>query len=221
MNVNNPFLFITPRNSDVLVGRHSFLETLEKKVLESLDTHAIIAVNGPFGIGKSQFIYKIIEDLKTRKNIKIFNFDFNLNTLNDLRSVPHEKDLKKQIIIVIDRFELIESLTKEIQHKVLNVMAELCDAKDTFILETSSDLIKKVADVEPNVKKYFNIINVPQMNYDEVKKLIYTRLNEVRKDKSESINPFTEEEVKMIHKQSKGNPRMVLMLCASLYEKKN
>lgn len=218
--LNNPFLYITPRSKEELVGRKEFLDNIEKKIMESLDKHAIIAVNGPVGIGKTLFIENVISKLEPRKDIKIFKLDFSLNTLNDLRSIPNEKEINKQIIILIDRFELILSLTKEIQLKVLEVMAKLCEAEITIILATTTDLIQKVADINPVVKKYFNILNVPAMKYEEVKKLIISRLNEVRKTASNNLAPFSEDDISKIYKNSKGNPRMALMLCASLYEKK-
>jgi len=219
-NITNPFLYITPRDKESLVGRTGFLEIIEKKILESLDKSAVIAVNGEVGIGKTMFIEKVISKLESRKDIKVFKLDFNLNTLNDLRSIPTEKELQKQILIVIDRFELILSLTKEIQQKVLEVLANLCEAKVTIILATTTGLISKIFEINHNVKKFFNVLNVPYMNFEEVKKLVVSRLNEVRKEKSDKIEPFLKEELDMIYKNSKGNPRMVLMLCASLYEKK-
>lgn len=220
MIVRNPFLYITPRNKDLLIGRIEFLKKVEKTVLSSLDKPVIVAVNGEFGIGKTLFIEKAIKKLEKKKSIKLYDFDFNLNTLNDLRNIPTEKKLKKQIVIVVDRFELILSLTPEIQKKILKIMGELSKAKVTIIIATSSSLIKKVINLDSSIKRYFKILNVPALNFDETKELILSRLNESRPKKSNKLEPFTNKEVKMIHKQAKGNPRLVLLLCATLFEEK-
>ncbi|MBN1924039.1 MAG: hypothetical protein JW791_04755 [Nanoarchaeota archaeon] len=220
MNVNNPFLFITPRDKDLLVGRQSFLDQVKTTVMKSLDSQAIITINGDFGIGKTLFVEKAVSDLEKRKDIKLFKWDFNLNTLNDLRTLPNEKELKKQIVVTIDRFELILSLSNILQNKILKIMTDLVKSKITLIITTSDDLLKKIKNIEPKIKSFFKVLNVPPMNFEETKRLIVSRLNESRKKKSDSIEPFTNDEVKQIYKNSKGNPRMVLLLCASLFEDK-
>ncbi|MFA5303608.1 MAG: hypothetical protein WC393_03670 [Candidatus Nanoarchaeia archaeon] len=215
----NPFLFITPRDkSDELIGRFDFFEKIKKTVLESLDENAIITINGDFGIGKSLFVKKAMEDLSAKKSLKLFYLDFSLNTLNDLRNIPTEKKLGKQIIVLIDRFELLLSLSSSLQEKIVKLMANLCESKITLILTTSDDLLKKMAKMDAHLKKYFKVLNVPPVSLDEAKKLIISRLDEVKKTGKGTIKPFTENEVEKIHKNAKGNPRIILMLLASLYE---
>lgn len=215
----NPFLFITPRDkSDQLIGRFDFFEKIKKTVLESLDDNCIVTINGDFGIGKSLFVKKAMEELSAKKSLKLFYLDFNLNTLNDLRNMPTEKELGKQIIVIIDRFELLLSLSNNLQEKIVKLMANLCEAKVTLIITTSDDLLKKMAKMDANLKKYFKVLNVPPVSLTEAKKLIIARLDEVRKINKGTIKPFTENEVEKIHKNAKGNPRIILMLLASLYE---
>ena len=215
----NPFLFITPREkSDELIGRFDFFEKIKKTVLGSLDEHAIVTINGDYGIGKSLFVKKVMEDLSSKKSLKIFYLDFNLNTLNDLRNIPTEKELGKQIIILIDRFELMLSLSNSLQEKIVKLMGELCQSKITLILTTSDDLLKKMAKMDAKLKTYFKVLNVPPINLAEAKKLVISRLDEVKKKEKGSITPFTEEEIEKIHRNAKGNPRIILMLLASLYE---
>jgi archaellum biogenesis ATPase FlaH len=215
----NPFLFITPRDkSDELIGRFDFFEKIKKTVLESLDKPVIVTINGDFGIGKSLFVKKAMQDLSAKKNLKLFYLDFNLNTLNDLRNMPTEKKIGKQIVVLIDRFELLLSLSNNLQEKIVKLMNNLCEAKITLIITTSDDLLKKMAKMEAKLKKHFKVLNVPPINLNEAKKLIISRLDEVRKNNKGSIKPFTENEVKKIHKNAKGNPRIILMLLASLYE---
>jgi hypothetical protein len=221
MNVENPFLFITPRKGkDKLVGRFDFLKKVKKTVINSLKKQSIVTLNGDFGIGKSLFVKKTVKELNKRKSIKIYRFDFNFNLLNELRNLPSEKRIKKEIVVVIDRFELILSLSSFLQDKILQIMTDLCKAEITIIVTTSSDLLEKIKDMKPKIKNYFKVLEVPSMNFEETQKLIISRLNEVRPKKSNSIEPFTKYEIKEIYKKSKGNPRMILMLCAALFEEK-
>lgn len=215
----NPFLFITPRDkSDELVGRFDFFEKIKKTVLESLDESAIVTIKGDFGIGKSLFVKKAMEDLSAKKNLKIFYLDFNLNTLNDLRNMPSEKEIGKQIIVIIDRFELMLSLSNILQEKIVKLMADLCKAKITLIITASDDLMEKMAKMDAKLKNYFKVLNVPPISLAEAKKLVISRLDEVRKNNRGTIKPFSENEIEKIHRNAKGNPRIILMLLASLYE---
>ncbi|MDD4353136.1 MAG: hypothetical protein PHN56_01625, partial [Candidatus Nanoarchaeia archaeon] len=159
-----------------------------------------------------------MKDLSTKKILKIFYLDFNLNTLNDLRTIPSEKELGKQIIVIIDRFELILSLSNSLQEKIVKLMADLCESKITLILTTSDDLLKKMTKMDEKLKKYFKVLNVPPISLVEAKKLVISRLDEVKKADKGTIRPFTENEIEKIHKNAKGNPRIILMLLASLYE---
>jgi hypothetical protein len=215
----NPFLFITPRDkSDELIGRFDFFEKIKKTVLESLDDSSIVTINGDFGMGKSLFVKKAMEELSAKKNLKLFYLDFNLNTLNDLRNMPSEKKLGKQIIVLIDRFELLLSLSNTLQEKIIKLMTDLCEAKVTLIITSSDDLLKKMAKLDAKLKKYFKVLNVPPISLAEANKLVISRLDEVKKNGKGSITPFTEDEIEKIHKNAKGNPRIILMLLASLYE---
>ena len=220
MNITNPFLFITPRSQDLLVGRRDFLKKIKSTVVNSLKEKTIVTINGDFGIGKTLFVEKAIKELKSRKNIKLYSYDFNFNILNELRNLPSEKKVKKQIIVIIDRFELILSLSSVLQEKILKIMAELSEAKITLIITSSDDLLKRLKRIKPSIKKYFKILNVPSMTFEETKRLIISRLNESRPKSKDSLHPFTTQEVKQIFKTSRGNPRMVLMLCAGLFEEK-
>lgn len=215
----NPFLFITPREkSDELIGRFDFFEKIKKTVLESLDEHAIVTINGDFGIGKSLFVKKTMEDLSSKKDLKIFYLDFNLNTLNDLRNIPSENEAKKQVIVLIDRFELVLSLSSALQEKIVKLMIDLCKSKITLLITTSDDLLKKMAKIDNSLKKYFKVLNIPPISLIEAKKLVISRLDEVKKKDKGTITPFSEDEIKKIHANAKGNPRIILMLLASLYE---
>ncbi len=216
---DNPFLSITPREkSDELIGRFGFYEKIKKTVLESLDDHAIITINGDFGMGKSLFVEKVLAELSKKKQLKLINLDFSLNTLNDLRNIPSEEAAGKQIIVIIDRFELLLSLSNNLQEKIVQLMNDLCKAKITLIITSSDDLLKKMAKMDAGLKKYFKVLEVPPISFDEAKKLAIQRLDEVRSNGKGSLTPFTEDELRKVYNNSKGNPRLILMLLASLYE---
>ena len=220
MIVNNPFLYITPRTKDLLIGRKEFLTKIKATVFESLKKKSIISINGEFGIGKSLFVEKVILSLKDMKDIKMYNFDFNFNLINELRNLPSEKKIKKQVVVIIDRFELILSLSEVLQHKILDLMTDLCKAEITLIITSSNNLLKSIKNISPSTKNYFKVLDVPALNFEEAKRLIISRLNEARPTSKDSLHPFTPEEIKKIFKTSKGNPRMILMLCAGLFEEK-
>ncbi|MDD2678887.1 MAG: hypothetical protein PHT91_01475 [Candidatus Nanoarchaeia archaeon] len=217
----NPFLFITPREkSDELIGRFEFFEKIKRVVLESLDESAIVTINGDFGIGKSLFVDKVVKDLSKKKSLKVFYLDFNLNTLNDLRNIPLEKELGKQIIVIIDRFELLLSLSNNLQEKIIKIMTELCENKITLIITSSNDLLKSMKKLDNDMKKYFKVLDVPKLSLTEAKRLVISRMDELNRKQRGTIKPFTENEIKKIHENSKGNPRIILMLLASLFEDK-
>lgn len=220
MKEKNPFLFITPRGEESIIGREGFYKKLKSKILKSLDNKKIISVNGDFGMGKTFFVKKIIKELNERKNLKVYNYDFNFNTINHLRRLPSENDVGKEIIVLIDRFELILFLASKWRHKVLELMRDLCKAEITVIITTTDDLLNKIQNIEPSIKNFFEVVNVPAMNFKEAKELILSRLNKVRKKSSDSLKPLTKDEVREVYETSEGNPRMMLMLCAALYDKK-
>ncbi len=72
--------------------------------------------------------------------------------------------------------------------------------------------------MDAGLKKYFKVLEVPPLSFDEAKKLAIQRLDEVRSQGKGSLAPFTEDELRKVYNNSKGNPRLILMLLASLYE---
>ena len=124
----------------------------------------------------------------------------------------------KQIIVVIDKFELLLSLSNNLQEKIVQLMNDLCKAKITLIITSTDDLLKKMTKMDAELKKYFKVLEVPPISFAEAKKLAIQRLDEARTKGKGSLSPFTEDELKKVYDNSKGNPRLILMLLASLYE---
>jgi len=218
--VNNPFFSVTPLKKDMIVGRKEFLKNINKEVMSSLIDNKIIIIKGDSGMGKSFFVRSAVDELKTKKSIKLFNYDFSLDLINKLRKLPDESKIKKQIVVVIDRFELMLMLSEQLQTKIFELMTELCKTGITFLITSSDDLIEKTRILNLELKKYFKTFNVPGLTYEEAEDLVINRLNMERKKDLKSIEPFTVKELKEVYKNSKGNPRIILMLCGVLFDNK-
>ncbi len=217
MKLVNPFLFITPRDKEKIIGKKDFLKDLKTTVKKSLKTKKseIILLQGDVGSGKTLFIKKLVKEFDKSK---IKKMSFNMNTLNDLRKIFTKKDKKKMVII--DKMDIINHLPKELQKKIINLIIEFTELGINFLIAVDKKTKSLIKDLNNKFKKYLIVKKIPKLEYADAEDLVISRLNEERTKKSESIEPFTQEELKKLFEKSKGNPRMLLMLCASLYEQK-
>ncbi len=214
--MHNPFTYITPRENEEIIDRINVYNRLEKKILDTLIQGTIIFLEGDYGSGKSLLVQKLKKNLGNK--IKIITLDFTGMILNDLRKLPLEK--KREILVVIDRFDLSEGLSKENFEKLLDLILELKNRGLSFLLLLNNKTTKAIKKAKSRLKKEYSIIRIPALDYKFSKELIISRLNEIRKSKNESLEPFTEKEIKEVWRNSKGNPRMLLLLCENLFERK-
>lgn len=213
---DNPFLIIVPDEYGKLIDREEVIIDLEKKTMNALDGGTLILFSAGYGMGKSIIKEKLKKKLK--RKVKVIEFNFTNFIADDIRNLPFEK--KKDILVIIERFDLIEGMSKNNKNKILNLIIERNNKGLTFLLLCTPDVVKKLFDLNDNFEKRSEIVTVSEMTFEEARQMVVSRLNTMRKAKSGSIEPFTEFEMTEIWKKSKGNPRMILLLCASLYDRK-
>ncbi len=214
---SNPFMDIVPRENEKLIDRQSFFKELKEGAETSLDGKKIIAVEGTYGSGKTIVVDKLAELLKKNK-IDVITLSVTGAIINELRALPLEKG--RDIFVIIDRFDLVENMNKEDIKKILNLIIEFSDKKLTFLIKTTESALKKVRDASEEFSGRLSIHRLPMLDFEYAKQMIIDRLNEIKDSKKNSIEPFTNEELRKIWDKSNGNPRLVLMLCAALYEQK-
>jgi len=213
--MHNPFAYITPRENEKIIDRVGVYKGLESKILETLEKGNIILLEGDYGSGKSLLVQKLNANLKEK--IKIINLNFTGIILNDLRKLPLEK--KREILVIIDSFDFIKSLNENDFKKVLDLIIELKNRGLSFLLLINKQTIKMIEKVSRRFKKESYVISIPPLDYRFSRELILSRLNEVKDKKGSSIL-FSEKEMKEIWRNSRGNPRMLLLLCENLFERK-
>jgi hypothetical protein len=213
---DNPFLRIVPDKNEKIIDREKVSKELVEKTLKALKGGTLILLSADYGMGKSIITNHFIKSLK--KDIKIIEMGFSNFIADDIRNLPSET--KNEILVIIDRFDLIDGMRNDDKNKVVNLILERGNKGLTFIVLCTPDVLNKIFGINPEFKKKGDIISIPSMTYEEAKELVISRLNETRRQKSQSLDPFTETEIKEIWKKSKGNPRMILLLCATLYDRK-
>lgn len=213
----NPFMSIIPREQDNVFGRSAFFSDLKSGTEQAINGEKILVIEGDPGTGKSA-IMKKLQNLLEKNKIKVFMLDFAGDVLNEVRSLPVEKG--KEIFVMIDRFELIDSMKEYEAKKLLELIIEFSEQGLTFLLATTDEGLKTAKKLSNEFSGRTIAYHLPMLDYKHAKKMVVDRLNSVREKESESTAPFTDDELRQIWKKSGGNPRMMLMLCASLYEQK-
>lgn len=213
----NPFMEIVPRESEALVDRQSFFKELKEGAESSLDGRKILALEGTYGSGKTIVVNKLIALLK-RNKIEVITLSVTGDIINELRNLPLEKG--RDIFVVIDRFDLVESMDRDDIKKILDLMLEFSGKKLTFLVKTTESALRKARDVSEEFSSRLSVHRLPMLDYEYAKQMAIDRLNEARTSKKNSLEPFTDDEFRKLWDKANGNPRMILMLCAALYEQR-
>lgn len=209
----NPFLHIIPREGEKAVGLE--VDKIKKLLRSVVKENAIIVISGEYGSGKSLVVYAISKSLP--KKIIKHNFVFGIDLLGELKGIPIETVEKGKIVVFIDKFDLIEAFNDVKALELLDIISELTRAGVSFVIPTSAETYSRLSELSDEFRGIATVYHVPALTLEETKTLVIERLNEVRK-KSDRLFPFSEREIHKIWKTSHGNPRMILMICASLYE---
>jgi type II secretory pathway predicted ATPase ExeA len=198
----------------------------EKKINEmALDISkgkSILLIDGDYGSGKTLVAEKIEKALPS--NVKVERWMFSVDLANQIRSITmtealeEERPSPKTVVIFIDRFELSDVMADKDIIKVLELMTEITKSGAGFVLSITPKAVMRLFEMSDRFKNISKIYKINPMTYPETKQLIVSRLNEIRIKKSDDLEPFTENEVKDIWKKSQGNPRMVLLILANLYD---
>jgi archaellum biogenesis ATPase FlaH len=214
----NPFLSIVPRRNEDIIDMVSIVNELKELAIKALNGDVLIVLKGTYGSGKTIIAEQISRILK-KKKIDVRRMPCTQEILNDVRSIPEER--KKDIFVIIDGLDICMGMDETTINKFLNILMERSQKGLTFLMECTPEVLDLFNNTNPRFSSSSKIVDVTPMGYDEARELIVSRLNEIRAKKSDSIDPFTEEELKKYWKTSKGNPRMLLMLCQSIYDDRN
>ena len=214
----NPFLSIVPRRNENIIDMISVVNDLKELAMEALKGDVLIVLKGTYGSGKTIISEQILKILK-KKKIDVRRIACTQEILNDIRSIPEER--KRDIFVVIDGLDICMGMDKATVDKFLNLLMERSHKGLTFLMECTPEVLDMFNDTNSKFSGFSKVVNVAPMGYDEARELVVSRLNEIRKSRLDSIDPFTEEELKKYWKASRGNPRMLLMLCQSIYDDRN
>ena len=216
MTEKNPFFEISHRGDEYIILTSDNLKKISSLTNELVKKHKVIFVVGEPGAGKT-LIEKRME-AKIPKKVKVERFMFTVDLLNELRSIPAERMIKKDVMVFIDKFWMSEAMNDKELKRIVDVMLYTSTGGIGYIVSCHPDTLSRVFALSDEMRKYSRVYHVPPLTFDQTKKLITSRLNLVRKKKSKSLEPFTAYNLKNIWKTSRGNPRMILLLCANLYE---
>lgn len=216
--MRNPFYNIMPRYKENMVGGKATMSRLENELKTVREKGKILILVGEHGSGRSLIIQKF-KDVLRRKRMKIYEKDFSLRLLEELRTHGTAKK-RKSIFCIIDKFDYYCGLDLPILKKIINLMVDVNDLGVNFLLVMTPNTLNELSKLNGRFKARTRITNIPPLNFEQAKKMVLNRLNEVRRKKDNSLEPFTEEEIRHIWKKAKGNPRMILLICASLFDAK-
>lgn len=217
MALDNPFIAITSTGEEEIVDRIEESIDLQLYINEVINNGGIILINGDAGIGKTTIINAVLKDIMKKQDIKVIKDSFTPSILSKIKNLS--KDPNNRLLIILDDFNNIDMINKSQQERIINLLNELAN-NGIGIIIVNNTKIKSRQKLINQIKSKFYILNVKGMSSEDIKKIIINRLNLVRKIKNDSLSPFTEEEIEKIIKRANGNPRVVLLICATLYDTK-
>ncbi|MCW1293863.1 MAG: ATP-binding protein [Candidatus Parvarchaeota archaeon] len=213
---NNPFIIITSTENDKVVDRVKERAELQLAINDLLHKEGgLIVVHGPPGIGKSTIINWVTSDLKMKEGLAITKEEFNLTVFNKLKTFNIPENEKA--IIILDDFNNLDLLDRQTQSKLLDLIIELSKRIVVILVDNREQGIHKQLS---KLKHDFRELKVGPMDKEDILQMITDRLNLVRPVPSSDISPFTKEEIEKIYHKSNGNPRVVLLILSTLFDKK-
>ena len=215
--LNNPFIVITSTENDKVVDRVRERVELQLAINDLLHKNGgIIVVYGPPGIGKSTIINWVTADLKRKEDLSVMKEEFGLTVFNKLKTFNIPPD--KKAIIILDDFNNLDLLDRQTQNKILDLIIELSKKIVVIVVDNRDKPVhKQLSSLEKETVKE---LKVESMNKNDILQMIANRLNLVRPVPSSDIAPFTKEEIDKVYHKSDGNPRVVLLILSTLFDKK-
>jgi len=171
---------------------------------------------GDYGSGKTLLLREVKRYAKQR-NCEVIEFNVAHDILDKVFSLREEK---KDVIVFIDQFDLLAGADEEHFKNILEALKGKTIEGMTFVITLTPSTLKYISKLDKGFYNMLRKFEIPPLSYEDARRLIIARLNEVREKKSDSLAPFTEEEVRELYEKSKGNPRLLLLLCSSLYDRK-
>lgn len=215
----NPFVSIVPSENEKFYGNR---EEFFKTIIDSIETNSMvddnrfIVLTGGYGSGKTFFLEKIKNKVEKNKMLSHILY-FSPALYEQLKEDIDLSKAKKDVLLIVDRFEFAEYLKDEYVKKVIKLMFEMLNRqKVIFLISSISNSWKKLVRRYPELKAS-DVYEVPGLSFEEAMDLVRSRLT---KAKVKGLGPFAKDEIKKIWKDSGGNPRMILLLCAEIYEDK-
>ncbi|MGC8681987.1 MAG: AAA family ATPase [Candidatus Acidifodinimicrobium sp.] len=215
--LNNPFIVITSTENDKVVDRVRERAELQLAINDLLHKNGgIIVVYGPPGIGKSTIINWVAADLKRKEDLSVMKEEFGLTVFNKLKTFNIPPD--KKAIMILDDFNNLDLLDRQTQNKILDLIIELSKKIVVIVVDNRDKPVHK--QLSSLGKEAVKELKVESMNKNDILQMIANRLNLVRPVPSSDIAPFTKEEIDKIYHKSDGNPRVVLLILSTLFDKK-
>ena len=215
MLATNPFVIITSSGNEKVVDRIKEKVELQLHINEAVNNGKLVILKGAPGMGKSTIINWILKDIQKAKGVEIFKEEFTPSVYNRIRGL--NVNPTKKMLIILDDFNNVEMLDATSQKKVLGLVNDLAQRMGILLVENRTE------GAERDFKKLgnkFQKYELGGLSYSDLKQVIIDRLNRVRDVPTDHLDPFTEFEYEKIYKKSGGNPRIALLICASLYDQK-
>ncbi len=216
MTADNPFISITFNENDIVVDRINEKVDLQMGISRILLSGGVIVLKGKPGVGKSTLVGVILKDLKKSSKIEVIREDFTPAVYNMIRKMNLRGQKKK--LMILDDFNNLELVDKGSQEKMTDLIYSISSELSIVLIENRDSGVEK--DFK-RLGRRFDEMELGGLSKEDLKRVIINRLNSVRKKRSDSIEPFTEDEYQKIYKKSEGNPRIALLICSAMYDQKS
>lgn len=209
--MKNPFLTIVPVEGEKLLDREQEIAELHLAVNRELkgDVGGIV-VKGDPGVGKTSLVRYVLSTINS-PNVNIVYRILDNDTVHFLATLK----LDRTYLIAIDDVNNEEGFADNKRIEFHNFLEENSSKVHFILIDNRKRDISKEIKIE-NLK----IIELGGLSYEDIKNLVIDRLNTIRNKPSNDISPFTEKELKQVYEKTKGNPRFVLLILATLFDEK-
>jgi len=217
--MTNPFFDIEHKGDEDIILNKQNIAKIKEITKELVKKSGILLISGEHGSGKSLVENEIECDLP--KSYKIKKFEFSKDLEAELRGIPLATLRQKKLIVEIDHFELSEVIDDHKLKRILDMIEISAKSGVGYILSCTPETLERIQEVSPSFKRTAKVYRTPSFTFEQAKQIVISRLNAVRHKKSNSIEPFTEYQLKSVWNKSNGNPKMILLLCGTLYDALN
>lgn len=217
--MQNPFFEIAHKGDEDIILDKKSIEKIKSLTKEVLKNNAILFIVGDPGSGKSLVEKEIESDIP--KGYVLKKYDFTKDLLAELRAIPVMQSMKKKTIVFIDKFEMSEVIDDKQLKNILEIIKTTSKSGVGYVVSGVPENLERIQEISPETNKQLKVYRTPALSFEQAKKIVVSRLNSVRSKNSDSIAPFTEQQLKKIWLKSNGNPKMILLLCGTLYDALN